>query len=149
MGTPDFDLKEELEELKALAFQKPEMDWQKGIAKNPWVLLGLLSIALTSMGVMFGKLSSGEEREHDEFRQAIRAMQSSVALLDRKVDSQEERLARYGDDSARSMKIMEEFARENYQRWKTIAEDHGDRPTVVRMDKKLKALNVANTGGTP
>lgn len=150
MTTPDFDLKEEMEELKRLAFPQVETDWRKGLAKHTWLLFGLVSALLVVSGALMGRVSNTDEREHAEFRQGIKDLQSLAATLDRRLDSQERRLSDYGDDSAKALKLMTELAQERYETYRAQAMARGDDAAVRRINRKIQALsNDSKSGGQP
>lgn len=133
-------------DLRALSPDPPETDFKKGIAKHPWLLFGLVSVLLVLIGGLMGRVANTDDREHAEFREAIKSLQTMTGSLDRRIESQEKRVADYGDTSEKALRLMTELAQERYETYRAAAIARGDDAAVRRINRKLTALNESKGG---
>lgn len=125
----------------------PETDWKRGISRHPWALIALCSLMLPLLGVLYGRNTGLDEREHALFRKGLEDQRAWMHATDRRVDGLERSMAYYGDDVGRALKIMEEMRRDQLNTLRSAADARGDDRAVANIDKKLRALADGKAGG--
>jgi F0F1-type ATP synthase membrane subunit b/b' len=142
MTTPPDDsfLKAELAEMKEL-FVKPETDIKRGLARNPWVLLGLLSGALVAVGGLFGQLTSIATQEREEIKREQREIRQEQNEIKGELREYRQRMLQFSALAQEAVNGIRRLEREQYQHYRAAAEARGDTAAVKRLDRKIQAID--------
>lgn len=122
-------------------------DWRRWLAEHVGALMGVLGLSTLVSGALIGRVISNDEREHEEFRSAIVALQEWRHDLSQERAREQERLLKYTVIAEKNATQLEQLLPEMYLSLGREARDRGDWPAVERLEKKRKAVIAAAKAG--